>query len=327
MRFSFIYCERDEYPITALCRAMQVARSGYHAWVVRKECERLREDRVLAVHVAAAFERSRRTYEESLPYRTTVVQARACRTEQARSKVSSTRSQRKWVTDVKYIRTNAGWLYLAPVIDLFSRRVVGCAMSTEQDGKLSIAALASAVETRGASKCLMIHSDRGGIYGDQDYLDKIGEIGIKRSMSRTSNPWDNAVIESFFSTLHFELLSRTRFNNQEDAQQSITEWIDNFYNSQRRHTTIGNTPPHQLRIGLPSAQAKDIINLSTKVEQAHFRKNHSLESEASIAATTSRSCSSVHVMNTQTARNPSVVVGGPMRNTKSSASGFQLFDL
>ncbi len=150
---------------------------------------------------------------------------------------------RKWVTDVKYIRTNAGWLYLAPVIDLFSRRVVGCAMSTEQDGKLSIAALASAVETRGASKGVMIHSDRGGIYGDEEYLDTLDKIGIKRSMSRTSNPWDNAVIESFFSTLHFELLSRTRFENQEDAQQSITEWINNFYNSQRRHTTIGNISP------------------------------------------------------------------------------------
>ena len=114
----------------------------------------------------------------------------------------------------------------------------------------------------------MIHSDRGGIYGGEEYLDKIAEIGIKRSMSRTSNPWDNAVIESFFSTLHFELLTRTRLESQEDAQQSITEWIDNFYNAQRRHTTIGNTPPHQLRIGLPSAQAEDIINLSTKVEQA-----------------------------------------------------------
>ena len=89
----------------------------------------------------------------------------------------------------------------------------------------------------------MIHSDRGGIYGDEMYLDTIDRSGIKRSMSRTSNPWDNAVIESFFSTLHFELLARTRFKDQEEAQRAITEWIDNFYNSQRRHTTIGNTSP------------------------------------------------------------------------------------
>ncbi len=89
----------------------------------------------------------------------------------------------------------------------------------------------------------MIHSDRGGIYGGAEYLDTLDKTGIKRSMSRTSNPWDNAVIESFFSTLHFELLARTRFDNQEDAQQSITDWIDNFYNPQPRHATIGNTSP------------------------------------------------------------------------------------
>ena len=116
----------------------------------------------------------------------------------------------------------------------------------------------------------MIHSDRGGIYGGAEYLDKIAEIGIKRSMSPTSNPWDNAVIESFFSTLHFKLLSRTRFENQDDAQQSINHRVDRqllqlateAYDD-RKHK------PNQLRIGLPSAQAEDIINLSTKVEQAH----------------------------------------------------------
>ena len=277
MRFAFIYCERDAFPITALCRAMQVARGGYHAWVVRKECERVREDRVLAVHVAAAFERSRRTYGSpriQAELRDDGVQIGRSRTARimcenglfagrkkafrlaqhscGREQVAPNRldrkfraraPNRKWVTDVKYIRTNAGWLYLAPVIDLFSRRVVGCAMSTEQDAKLCTAALASAVEARNPSKGIVIHSDRGGIYGGADYLAKTKEVGIKRSMSRTSNPWDNAVIESFFSTLHFELLSRTRLRNHEDAQQSITEWINNFYNSQRRHTTIGNTSP------------------------------------------------------------------------------------
>ncbi len=168
MRFAFIHCERDEFPITALCRAMRVARSGYHAWVVRKECERLREDRVLAVHVAAAFERSRRTYgspriqadlrddgvrigrsrtarimrENGLFARRKKafrLAKRSCGREQvAPNRLArmfrARKPNRKWVTDVKYIPSNAGWLYLAPVIDLFSRRVVGCAMSTEQDG-------------------------------------------------------------------------------------------------------------------------------------------------------------------------------------------------
>ncbi len=277
MRLSFIRSQRDEYPITALCRVMQVTRSGYHAWATREECSRVRTDRVLAVHVSAAFARSRRTYgsprihaelrdegvcigrgrtarimrESSLFARKKKafrLSPRAC----SRDRIAPNRfdrkfrargPNRKWVTDVKYIATNAGWLYLAPVIDLFSRRVVGCAMSTEQDGKLSLAALTSAVEARGVAAGVVLHSDRGGIYGGDEYVTHLKRLGIRRSMSRTRNPWDNAVIESFFSTLRFELLDRMRFENQEDAQRAITEWIDCFYNSRRRHSTIGNISP------------------------------------------------------------------------------------
>jgi putative transposase len=183
MRFAFIHSERDAYPITALCRVMQVARSGYHAWAVRDKCDRRREDRVLAVHVAAAFERSGRTYES--PRIRIDLQEDGMRVGRSRiarlmrendliarrkksfratpgscpsDRVSPNRldwnftaraPNRKWITDVKYVRTSAGWLYLAPVIDLFSRRVVGCVMSTEQDGKLSVAARTSALEARG----------------------------------------------------------------------------------------------------------------------------------------------------------------------------------
>lgn len=277
MRFAFIHSEREDYPITALCRVMLVARSGYHAWAVREECERMRRDRVLAVHVAAAFERSRRTYgspriqAELRGDGVRIGRARAARIMRQngliarrkkalrqspascpRDQVSPNRldrnfhargPNRKWVTDVKYVRTNAGWLYLAPVIDLFSRRVVGCAMSTEQDGKLSLAALTSAIEARGAPRRVLVHSDRGGIYIDDAYVRKARGLGMRRSMSRARNPWDNAVIESFFSTLRFELLDREKYSDPEHAQQSIAEWIDGFYNIQRRHGTIGNMSP------------------------------------------------------------------------------------
>ena len=277
MRFAFIQSERDDYPITVLCRTMHVSCSGYHAWVDREECARKREDRVLAVHIAAAFMRSRRTYgspriraeldgegvrigrgrtarlmRENGLFARKKKSFRVCPKSCQRDRLVPNRldrkfgacaPNRKWVTDVKYIRTNAGWMYLAPVIDLFSRRVVGCAMSSEHDGTLSLAALTSAIAARGVPKRVMLHSDRGGIYGDDAYVTTMQRFGIKRSMSRTSNPWDNAVIESFFSTLRFELLDRERFEDQEHAERSIREWIENFYTPVRRHTSIGNMSP------------------------------------------------------------------------------------
>jgi transposase InsO family protein len=150
---------------------------------------------------------------------------------------------RKWVTDVKYVRTSAGWMYLAPVLDLFSRRIGGCGMSTVQYGDLSVFALASARRARGSPCGVLVHSDGGGIYGDEDDLKKLEEHGVKRSMSRKKNPWDNAVIESVFSTLRFELLSQARFAGPDEAERAITEWFERFYNLHRRHTTLWSVSP------------------------------------------------------------------------------------
>ena len=277
MRFAFIHVERTNFTVSALCRAMQVARSGYHAWAVREPCDRVREDRVLAVHVTAAFKRFRRNYGSPrlLPeLREQGLRIGRRRTARIMRENGLFARKRKafrkpsvgcvgdrvapnllarnftthapdeaWVTDVKFVRTDEGWLYLAPVIDLFSRRVVGYAMSDANDGALALAALESAVRSRRAPRKLLFHSDRGGIYGDDDYLRRLEALGIARSMSRTADPWDNAVIESFFSTLHFELLTDRRFERMEDAQAAISEWIDCFYNPERRHSTIGNTSP------------------------------------------------------------------------------------
>jgi putative transposase len=258
---------------------MQVARSGNHAWAVREESERGREDRLLAVHVAAALERSWRTYgspriqaelrdeclrvgrgaygadharkwprrtqEEGLPHGAGLVRARQDLAEQARAQVRRAGPNRKWVTDVKSVRTGTGtgWLYVAPVIDLFLRRAVGCAMSATQDVNLSLAAPASALEAPGNPRDVVVHSDRGGISGSDEYVRKADKHRLRRSMSRTGNPWDNAAIESFFSPLTFELLDRERYGGKDIVQRSIAEWIDDFYNAQRRHTSLRNTSP------------------------------------------------------------------------------------
>lgn len=277
MRFAFIHSERDAYPLAALCRAMQVARSGYHAWATRAECARRREDRMLAAHVAAAFERSRRSYgspriaAELRAEGLRVGRARVARLMRERGLAARRRKafrtapaccgpaeaapnrlgrrfaargpDRKWVTDVKYVRTGEGWLYVAPVVDVFSRRVVGLAMSDRQDGGLAMAALADASRRRGRPRGVMLHSDRGGIYGDEGYVGMLAGLGMRRSMSRRRNPWDNAVIESFFSTLTHELLDHERYVSPDGAQRSIAEWIDDFYNTQRRHTSLGNMSP------------------------------------------------------------------------------------
>ncbi len=277
MRFTFIHIERTNFTVSALCHAMQVTRSGYHAWATRGLCLRKQDDRVLAVHVVAAFARSRRTYgspriavelqDQGLPIgrrriarimRETGIFARkkkawrrstgSCASErvapnQLQRNFTTHAPNEAWVTDVKHVRTDEGWLYLAPVIDLFSRRIVGYAMSQENDGALALAAFESATTRRRPRHTVLLHSDRGAIYGEEQYIQRLAALGVKRSMSRKADPWDNAVIESFFSTLHFEFLSRRCFERFEDACRAISEWIDGFYNPQRRHSNNGNTSP------------------------------------------------------------------------------------
>jgi len=157
MRFTFIHIQRTNFTVSALCQAMEVTRSGYRAWVVREPCLRKQDDRVLAVHVAAVFARSRRTY---------------------------------------------GSPRIA--VELRGRGL---------DQGLPV----------GRRRTMLLHSDRGSIYGEAEYIQRLAALGVQRSMSRKTDPWDKAVIESFFSTLHFELLSRLRFKRFEDARRAISE--------------------------------------------------------------------------------------------------------
>ena len=267
MKFAFIHGKRAYFPIFALCRVLDVTRTGYHAWAVRKPCTRACEDRVLAAQITAVFTRSRQTYgsprvlmelrEQNLSSfdkcigrrRTARIMqenrlfarrrkafrrcpatcdvARVAENLLARDFSASTPNS-VWVTDVKYVQTDQGWLYLAPVLDLFLRHIIDRAMSEAHDGALARAAIGNAVATRIRNRTLRMHSDRGSIYGEHEYVQRLSTLGIERSMSRASNPWDNAAMGSFFSTLQFELLSRNRFEKLEDARAAITEWIDVF---------------------------------------------------------------------------------------------------
>ena len=154
-----------------------------------------------------------------------------------------------WVGDITYISTGEGWLYLAVLIDLFSRRVVGWAMSDRIDRQLTLDALEMAVVNRGrAVKDVLHHSDRGSQYASADYRQAIADAGLIASMSRKGNCWDNAVAERFFSTLKWELIHRRPFETRSDARRAIFEYIEVFYNRRRRHSSLGYLSPMQFEL-------------------------------------------------------------------------------
>jgi transposase InsO family protein len=148
-----------------------------------------------------------------------------------------------WVTDITYVWTSEGWLYLAAILDLFSRRVVGFAMSERIDRALVLQALTAAVGRRAPNAGLVHHSDRGSQYASNDYQAALDALGVVCSMSRKGNCWDNAVGESFFATVKTELVYQRRFATREEAREAIFEFIEVFYNRQRRHSSIGYLSP------------------------------------------------------------------------------------
>lgn len=152
---------------------------------------------------------------------------------------------RIWVADITYVRTAQGWLYLAVVLDLFSRRVVGSSTSSSLNRNLCIQALATALSRRPGRTCLVHHSDRGSQYASKDYRALLDEHGITCSMSRRGDCWDNAVVESFFGRLKSELLFRHVFATREEATAALFEYIEVYYNRQRHHSALGNLTPAQ----------------------------------------------------------------------------------
>ncbi len=273
MRFAFIEAEKARFPVTMMCRLLEVSRSGFYASRGRRESTRAGEDRRLLVHIKASHTASRGTYGSPRVHRDLVEDgvavgrhrvARLMRQEGLRSKrrrryrvtthsdhhhpVAANVLERdftadaencKWAADITYVWTRCGWLYLAVVLDLYSRRVVGWAMSNRLTRELALNALGMALTHRPRPELLLHHSDRGSQYASADYWRLLDAHGIQCSMSRRANCWDNAVVESFFATLKTELIHHVDYPTPAEARAAIFEFIEVFYNRQRRHSTLG----------------------------------------------------------------------------------------
>jgi putative transposase len=277
MRFRFIQAEKASYSIRLLCRVLEVSAAGFYAWCRREPSERARQDATLRVAIRAAHAESRETYgsprihaqlqaeerpvgrkrvarlmrEEGLcprrkrRFRTTTdsKHGHAVAPNLLARDFTASLPNERWVTDITYVWTREGWLYLAAILDLFSRRVVGWAADERIDQSLVSEALAQALNTRGPSLGLLHHSDRGVQYASNEYQRALRERGIVCSMSRKGNCWDNAVAESFFATIKGELIDHQDYLTRDQARASIAEYIEVFYNCRRRHSALGYLSP------------------------------------------------------------------------------------
>jgi putative transposase len=273
----FIRVEKAHYPVTLLCRVLQVARSGFYAWLSRGESARARWDRELLPLIQESFEASRQTYGSPRVHEDLRAQGVPCSrrvierlmraagiTPPHKPKFKKTTDSNhpyaiaenlldrdfssptpncRWSTDITYIWTSEGWLYLAIVMDLFSRRIVGWSMKETLARELVMSALHMSLFGRNPGEGLIHHSDRGSQYASDDYQDELERRHISCSMSRKGDCWDNAVVESFFATLKKELVYRQKFETRAQAIQAIFEYIEVFYNRRRRHSYLGYTSP------------------------------------------------------------------------------------
>lgn len=278
---------RAEYPLRLMCRVLQVSPAGFYAWQRRAPSVRARQDALLRIQVAAFHRRSRQTYgsprilrdlrEAGQPVgRKRVARVmreaglvgtpprRFRRTTDSRhpDPIAPNHLQRQfavaepnrvWATDITYVWTWAGWLYLAVVLDLASRRVVGWAVDTRLDRYLVLAALERALARRAPRAGLLHHSDRGSPYASAAYQAQLRAHGIVCSMSRRGDYWDNAVVESFFATLKRELLHREAWPTRDAASAAIADYIDGWYNIHRRHSALGYVSPAVYERRLTSA--------------------------------------------------------------------------
>jgi transposase InsO family protein len=268
---------RLQYPLSVLCRVLEVSRSGYYAWRTRRPSKRAQENARLEVAIQAAHMRTRQTYgperlqaelrEDGFPagigrikrlrkklrIRCTPVRRFTTTTDSkhplpvAANVLAQTfdamRPNETWVTDITYVPTAEGWLYLAGIKDLFTCEVVGYAMGARMTTELVIQALRMAVWAKRPRPGLIHHSDRGSQYCAQDYQDQVRQFGMTASMSRKGNCYDNAPMESFWGTLKNELVHHRRYETREQARREISEYIEIFYNRQRRHSRLGNCSP------------------------------------------------------------------------------------
>jgi putative transposase len=268
---------RNQYPLALLCRVLEVSRSGYYAWRHRRPSTRAQENARLEVAIRAAHVRTRHTYDPErlqAELRDDGFPAGVGRIKRLRKKLGlrckqvprfttttesnhalpvaenilaqtfvATRPNETWVTDITYVPTAEGWLYLAGVKDLFTCEVVGHAMDARMTTDLVSGALRKALTTKRPGPGLLHHSDRGSQYCARDYQEQLRQFGLIPSMSRKGNCYDNAPMESFWGTLKNELVHHRRYATRAQARHEIAEYIELFYNRQRRHSRLGNLSP------------------------------------------------------------------------------------
>lgn len=273
-----IQAEKANFKTAMMCKCMSVSPSGFYAWRKSEPSQRAKENAVLTEEIKNVFEDSRKTYGSPRVHAELVEQgfdvgrkrvarlmAEAGLLARRKPKFRKTTDSdhddpiapnvlnRKfetdapdmaWVADITYIWTHQGWMYLAVIVDLFSRRVVGWSMADHMRTELVLDALRAALGSRAPHPAgLVFHSDRGSQYAAGDYRKALADAGITCSMSRRANCWDNAVAESFFSTLKTELVHNVIFMTKASAKTAIAEWIGIFYNGKRRHSSIGHISP------------------------------------------------------------------------------------
>jgi putative transposase len=268
-----------------LCRALGVSRSGYYAWANRKPSKRTKEDVLVLEEIREVYAISRKSYgsprvhaalkKEGFDWgRNRIARLmkmagiRALRqyyykrhtlalTGHGRFETENLVNQnfdvRKpnhiWASDITQFRTGVGWLYLAVVMDLYSRRIIGWSMKTTLREELSIDALEMAIQARGEKTPRIHHSDQGSQYTSRGFMNKLKEYGIRSSMNQQGSCYDNAVVESFFKTLKAELIRTVRFDRVEDAKSKLFEFIEVFYNRRRLHSTLGYKSPVEFEAG------------------------------------------------------------------------------
>jgi putative transposase len=277
MRVPFIAEHSQQYPVTLLCQALDVSVSGYYAWRDRPVSQHCREDAQLAAEIQQIFLDHRQVYGSPRIHAVLKARGMACSRKRMvrlmqqlglsagrkRSRKPTTKSDprarcapnrlnrefsavepnSKWVTDTKAVETAEGWLYLAVILDLFSRMVVGWAMSATEDEQLVELAFRMAVAQRHPPTGLLHHSDRGSEFTSDRYLALLHELGIEVSMSRTANCYDNASMESFFASLTKECTDRRRFESRQQARSAIFKYLECFYNPVRLHSTLQFVSP------------------------------------------------------------------------------------
>jgi putative transposase len=285
VRFKWIDQHRQAYDVSQLCEQLQVSRAGYYAWRTRPQSVRRTRRLTLIQEIKTVYLASRQTYgsprvhaelagrrvgvclntvsklmrEEGLnvvkrkkfvPQTTDSTHPHPIAPNRLDRDFASPAPDRKWASDLTYLWTDQGWLFLAVVIDLYSRKVVGWSLADHMRGELTRDALTMALRRRGVGRSvekerrpLMHHSDRGVQYACGAYRALLAERGIEPSMSRKGDCWDNAATESFFATLKKECVYRQAYATRAAARQSVFEWIEVFYNRQRRHSSLGYLSP------------------------------------------------------------------------------------